>query len=226
MKKKKGQQGWFALKLDLEKAYDRLEWPFIIFCLRSKGFDEDSCSLIHSCFSSTSISVKVNGSISDSFQPSRGIRQGDPISPYLFIICMDHLSQMIQDEVSKKAWHPFQFPRTNLSISHLLFADDLLLFGKTDQKTLNSLHDTLHLFFNLSGQTMNNSKSELLFSPNTHPFVSKKSILLQIGYPRILLPWNLSWFPSHCQETKFQSITEHNQPSLLQTCFLETTTPF
>lgn len=99
MSNRKGKRGWFAFKkVNLEKAYGKLEWDFIRVCLKSFYFDSSSIDLIMSCFSSVSTSIVINGSPSDPFLPSRGIHQGDPLSPYLFIHYMELLSRLIHSE--------------------------------------------------------------------------------------------------------------------------------
>ena len=80
-----------VVKIDLEKAYDCLEWSFIKMVIEHFGFSENMIRLIMSCVSSTTIALLFNGSKLESFQPLRGIRQGDPISPYLFLLCMEFL---------------------------------------------------------------------------------------------------------------------------------------
>ena len=92
---KRGQTGYMAIKLDLEKAYDRLEWHFVRDILQLYKFPEPLTKLILSCISTFSIFVLVNGGKLDSFLPSLGIRQGDALSPYLFIMCMEMLGFLI-----------------------------------------------------------------------------------------------------------------------------------
>ncbi|XP_056690403.1 uncharacterized protein [Spinacia oleracea] len=167
MKTKKGKSGWFALKIDLEKAYDRLEWNFIRFCLARKGFDRNSTDLILNCIASPATSIIVNGKPSPSFKTTRGIRQGDPISPYVFIICMEYLADMISEAASKENWKPFYLKRNGIPITHLMFADDLRLFGDTSAKTLSGMKEVLRNFWDCSGQKMNNSKSKIYFSKHT-----------------------------------------------------------
>ena len=92
----KGKNGIMAIKIDLEKAYDKIEWSFIREMLLSLNFPSNLVELIMSCLSSVSSSLLFNGGCLDPFWPSRGIRQGDPLSPYLFIICIEYLSHLIE----------------------------------------------------------------------------------------------------------------------------------
>lgn len=82
------------------------------------------------CICSSSFKVLWNGKKYDTFRPSRGIRQGDPLSPYTFVICMDNLSHIIADSVREGNWKPMKVGRQGLNISHLNFTDDLLLFAE------------------------------------------------------------------------------------------------
>lgn len=95
LRNKKGKTGVCAVKLDMAKAYDRVEWNYLKEIMIALGFSEKWCSLIMKCVTTVSFSVRVNGVFSDIFQPTRGIRQGDPISPYLFLLCAEGLSCLL-----------------------------------------------------------------------------------------------------------------------------------
>ena len=97
IKRKKGKRGLCAIKLDMHKAYDRVEWEFLEKIMLKLGFDERWVRLIMACVSSIRDTVRFNSMETDMFTPTRGIRQGDPLSPYLFLMVAKGLSSMIQN---------------------------------------------------------------------------------------------------------------------------------
>lgn len=99
-KKRKGKKVVIALKLDMSKAYDRLEWIFVEKTLTAMGYPRKMVELIMRCISSISYQILINGQPSTSFSPERGLRQGDPLSPYLFILCADVFFGLIHKKVS------------------------------------------------------------------------------------------------------------------------------
>jgi ribonuclease HI len=168
---KKGKVGFMAIKIDLEKAYDRLEWHFIRDMLIFFKIPDYIAQVIMSCVSTSSISVLLNGGKLDPFLPSRGIRQGDPLSPYLFIMCMEFLSFLIHERCEEQLWDPIKAARNGPAFSHLFFADDLVLFAKADRKNCQSVKEVLESFCDLSGQKVNLNKSKVFFSPNVSPIL-------------------------------------------------------
>ena len=106
-----------------------------------------------------------NGGALEGFQQSRGIRQGDPLSPYIFIMFMEVLGFMKKDKCDSKLWDPVKTSRGGLGFSFLFFADDLNLFGKANRKKLHQNKETLDSFCELSRQKVNNGKSRVYFSP-------------------------------------------------------------
>jgi len=106
MKKKTGDQnGPMAFKLDMSKAYDRVEWSFLKKTLMSMGFPDHFATLILRCVSAVSFSAMLNGTPHKHFFPHRGLRQGDPLSPYLFIIYAEVLSSMILRAIESRSLH-------------------------------------------------------------------------------------------------------------------------
>ena len=114
----KGKEGYMVIKVDLEKAYDKLEWSFIGEMLFRVNLPSNLIQLIMSCVTSVSTSILFHGGVLDSFHPSRGIKQGDPLSPYLFIMCMDFLGQLTEEKCSGKFWNSVKASRNGLAFSH------------------------------------------------------------------------------------------------------------
>lgn len=106
MHKSRSKKGTIAFKIDLEKAYDRLNWDFIELTLNDFGFPQSTICLIMSCFRAISLSILWNGAKTETFHPYRGLRQGDHLSPYLFVLCMEKLALTIQHKVNQGRWKP------------------------------------------------------------------------------------------------------------------------
>ncbi|MED6174317.1 hypothetical protein PIB30_118852 [Stylosanthes scabra] len=133
MRRTKSKKGTIAFKIDLEKAYDRVDWMFLEHALSSFGFPSLSIRLIMNCVKAFWLSILWNGDKLDGIHPRRGLRQGDPMSPYLFVICMEMLACFINRQVQEGVWDPVAVSRGGPRISHLMFVDDLLLFVKLER---------------------------------------------------------------------------------------------
>ncbi|PNX93586.1 ribonuclease H, partial [Trifolium pratense] len=167
MKKSKKKKGDVVYKIDLEKAYDHVNWEFLRSCLIQFGFPPITITLIMHCVSASSLSLIWNGQRLPSFSPTRGLRQGDPLSPYLFVICMESLSHAILQAVDNNAWKPVSISRNGPGLSHLFFADDVLLFSKATVSQATVIEGILTKFANLSGLRVNIQKSRAFFSATT-----------------------------------------------------------
>jgi hypothetical protein len=115
------RKGYVGIKLDMAKAYDRFEWDFIHVTLTTMRFPNNLVQTIMKCVSSVSFSILVNGQPSQSFKPNRGIRQGDPLSPYLFILCADVFSNMISEKQNQSLINGLAITHNAPKISHLFF---------------------------------------------------------------------------------------------------------
>ena len=166
-KTRKTKPGLMAIKLDLQKAYDRVNWKFLEAILLHFGFNETFTRWIIACVSSVSFEVVVNGGKLECFKPSRGLRQGDPLSPYLFILCQEVLSRLIEHDLRLKNIAGIKSSINGPTISHVMYADDIILFTKASRKDAESLVKTLEKYCRWSGQAINRSKSGVFFSKHT-----------------------------------------------------------
>lgn len=179
-KKKTGRKGFLALKLDMSNAYDRVEWVFLRDMCIKLGFCEKRINLILNCVTTVSYSIIVNGKPTEKFTPQRGLRQGDPISPYLFLICAEGFSALIKQAESRGELTGIKMAKTAPQISHLFFADDSVLFFKANQVELNKVKEIIAVYEAASGQRVNLDKSELVASGNI-PDETRDAMGIQSG---------------------------------------------
>jgi hypothetical protein len=152
-------------KLDLEKAYDHVNWDFLIYLLRRCGFSEKWRKWSYFCVSSICFFILVNGSPCGFFLSSRGIHQGDPLSPMLFVIVMEAFSRLIDKATSTGMLSGFSVGSLDsapLEVSHLLFANNTLIFCEADLDHLFHLRSIRIWFEATSGLRINLGKLELV----------------------------------------------------------------
>ncbi|XP_031121028.1 uncharacterized protein LOC116024277 [Ipomoea triloba] len=148
------------IKVDLKKAYDTIDWDFIKEALEGLRFPTKFIDWIMECVSSTSFSISVNGCLYGHFDGKRGLRQGDPISPLIFTICIEYFSRVLKTKAHSPlfTFHP---KCSQLGITHLAFADDLMLFSKGNPASVTILLNALKELEETSGLTVSIEKSNI-----------------------------------------------------------------
>lgn len=164
--KKKGAEGVVALKLDVSKAYDRVDWGFLMYQMKQLGFDNKWITWMQLCVTTVSYTVNFNGTQIGPINPSRGLRQGDPLSPYLFLFCVEGLSRMIQKSANEGKVQGCRICMQAPAITHLLFADDSFLFCRLELEEVMEVKTILQKYELHSGQAINLQKSGIYFSSN------------------------------------------------------------
>lgn len=172
------------LKVDLRKAFDSVRWDFILASLRAIAIPEFFISLIQECLSTASFTISINGESGGFFKSTKGLRQGDPLSPYLFVLAMECLSRLLLSryEAGCIGYHP----RTaELKITHLMFADDVMIFFDGTSNSLHGISECLDDFASWSGLQINATKTELFTSGVEH---SETIAINCYGFPTGQLP--------------------------------------
>jgi hypothetical protein len=160
-----GKKGYMAIKLDMSKTYDRVEWQFLEGIMKKVGFAEAWISLIVNCVRSVTYSVLSNGRPTRLITPSRGLKQGDLLSPYL--LCAVGLSSLLWEAEREGSISGVLVSVKGYKLSHLFFADDSLLFCRANSMEWRRIHQLLHLYESASGQELNAKKTSICFSKNT-----------------------------------------------------------
>ncbi|GJS99827.1 RNA-directed DNA polymerase, eukaryota, reverse transcriptase zinc-binding domain protein [Tanacetum coccineum] len=147
-----------SFKIDLQKAYDTISWEFIKDYLVMFGFHEKMIRWIMTYVTTTKFSISVNGERVGYFKRDRGLRQGDPISLYLFTLVMEVLNLLIRKNIEENGEFKYHYGYKNLRITHLCFADDLLVFCHRDCNSVKVIKKSLDEFSGLSGLVPNMKK--------------------------------------------------------------------
>lgn len=142
-----------VLKLDLDKGYNCLEWSFIRKSLEFFQVPPNLITPIMNMIASTRYHIQWNGVPLPKVIPSRGVCQGDPLSPYLFILCLERLSIQLEEAIQDKTIHPIGF-RGQVRITHLFFMDDISLFNKAKVQVCQNLNKILMTFCQYSSQVI------------------------------------------------------------------------
>ena len=174
-----------AFKIDLRKAFDSISWKFIHKVLIKFGFPEIFISWIMTCISGPMLSVKINGSLEGHFPAASGLRQGDPVSPYIFVMAMEILTACLNKFCSHQDFK-HHWCTKQLNVTHLTFADDILLFSHGDNRSIDLLMMGLQEFSSCSGLQPNAAKSNY-FHANVDP-ETLQHIRVTTGFSEGALP--------------------------------------
>ncbi|WOG87677.1 hypothetical protein DCAR_0206908 [Daucus carota subsp. sativus] len=180
-RKTQGKEGWMALKLDMSKAYDRVEWSYIRAMLGKLGFNSSVINLFMQCVTTARYKITHSGREFGDIIPQRGLRQGDPMSSYLFLVCMEGLSSIIKSYENRGLIKGIKVARGAPSVSHMFFADDSYIYCHATRDEAVQVMEILSIFEKASGQKINTGKSSVFFSRNVQQDV-KDEILQVLGF--------------------------------------------
>jgi hypothetical protein len=145
------------------KAYDRVEWVFLEQMMGKMGFARGWIDMVMRCATSARFSVKLNSVISDLFLPSRGLRQGDPLTLYMFLFCVEGFSALLRRAQADRQIHGVGFGPQGPTVTHLPFVDDSIVFLEATEASLTALKEVLRAYEISSGQKVNREKSSIYF---------------------------------------------------------------
>lgn len=184
-----------TLKIDLRKAYDTISWSFLHDILMQLRFPTEFVGWIMACVTTPSYSLRINGETVGFFKGKRGLRQGDPMSPSLFVLCMEYLSRYLNRVTTRNRRCGFNFHAKcePLRISHLVFADDLMIFSRGDASSVQIICEGLEGFGDRSGLRANALKSNVILAGVEE--YEKENILRVTGFTTGRLPFRYLGVP-------------------------------
>ncbi|XP_060216354.1 uncharacterized protein LOC132643852 [Lycium barbarum] len=148
-----------VIKLDMAKAYDRVSWLFLTKVLRKMGFGEFLIDMVYRLISNNWYSILINGQAQGFFKSTKGVKQGDPLSPTLFIIAAECMTRALNELHKKEGYVGYGMPKWSPYINHLAYADDTIIFTSAQPHTLKLVMNTLAEYEKISGQKINKEKS-------------------------------------------------------------------
>lgn len=172
--RKRQTASYMAVKTDITKAYDRFEWSFLEETMTKMGFHIKWIKWIMSCVTSVRFSVLINGVPEGHITPQRGLRQDDSLSPYLFILCAEVLSHLMNQAMEDRSLLGVKIAMQAPAMNHLLFAADSLFFSLANPKAGRRLKHIFSLYEYISGQAINLQKSSITFGSKVNADVKKR----------------------------------------------------
>lgn len=174
-----------ALKLDISKSFDSVCWSLITDALRAMNIPDMFIHWIHTCLSTTAFSVSVNGELEGFIGSERGLRQGCALSPYIFIIAINVLSKILSKAAQSGSigFHP---SRSEVNLTHLSFADDLMIFTDGASSSLRGIFEVLSQFTGISGLVINPAKSSIFMAGRINQ--EFKDLVQRLDIPTESLP--------------------------------------
>ncbi|PKU68359.1 putative mitochondrial protein [Dendrobium catenatum] len=169
-KHSRAAKGLVSIKLDMEQAYDSMGWPSLNKVMQYFGFPNLFSKLIMECVQNPTFSILINGKPTNCTNAKCGFRQGCPLSPYLFILCSQLLSNAIIRKESFGVWISHNSPR----ITHLLYADDVIFFAEAKISNVKVIKSIINNYCSWTGQSINSSKSRILFGKATSRWIKRK----------------------------------------------------
>lgn len=158
---KKRKQKTFVLKVDFEKAFDTISWEFLDEVMTHMSFGSKWRNWISNCLASSTISILINGSPTTEFIPKRGVRQGDPLAPFLFLLAAEGLNSIMHNAIDLGIFHGIKISGNGPIISHLQYADDSIFVGEWSNRNISNLFRILRCLHLSSGLNINYNKSNL-----------------------------------------------------------------
>eukprot|EP00253_Pinus_taeda_P008598 PITA_08598 len=201
---KQSRKPGMLLKIDLSKAFDNISWDYMQKVLHAFGFDSAWIRWVNSLISSAFFSILINGIPTTTFQASRGIRQGDPLSPFLFIIMAEGLGRCIKNAIQTQELKGITLHQAP-TVSHQQFVDDNMIFGYPLVQEARALNSLLLIFSKASGTLINSVKSQIFFF-NTHP-TTQRAIARILGFSIASLPSKYLGAPLFAYARKHSSWT-------------------
>jgi hypothetical protein len=152
-----------TLKIDLMKAYDSFNWDYVLHCLGCLGAPTLYVNWVKECITSPRFTLALNGTLVGYFKGRKGLGQGDPLSPYLFVIATEGLSWLLEEAAIHNPLFDFHPKCSSLKLTHLYFVDDLFIFSSASCDSIKVIKDVLKEFEELAGLKANSAKSSVFF---------------------------------------------------------------
>ncbi|GKB00051.1 RNA-directed DNA polymerase, eukaryota, reverse transcriptase zinc-binding domain protein [Tanacetum coccineum] len=210
-----------TFKIDLQKAYDTIDWNFLRVVLEQFGFPKMMVEWIIVCVSTTKFSININGEREGYFSSGKGLRQGDPMSPYMFTLVMEAFNIIMRKNISENKEFKYHYGCHKLGITHLCFVDDLLVFFHGDTKLVSVIKEALEEFSSYSGLKANMSKSIVFFGGLTNaeqnvilgivPFAIGKLPVRYLGVPLITKKINATDYKPLVEKVKNRVLDWRNK---------------